>query len=774
MGLKVGWIGYGGNSWMAEDLRPIIEELDMELFTIHEHENADIKWNKDTWLDELKKADIIISPSNYTKQPAKSANKVTQALSLGKAVICSPLPAYLEVAKKHPGSFLIADSPEEWKERFKLLKNTPSFREQLGKKALEASKDYSIDAIGKKWEALFQEIIVFHGDNQVDIVIPTYKNLRGLKLCIDSIRECTIVPYQLIVVNNGSDGEMHRYLEKQSDVKYIRKERLNFAQAVNMGVKAGDSKFVMILNDDVIVSRGWLQSMQEACTEKVGAVGLFSNCNKGWLHNYGVNIGGVELLPGTNTFEEIEPIIPQIYDYKSEKSEIKDQEWVAFFATLIPRRVFEVVGFLDESFTNSGEDVDFCKRLRKMGYNIVETYKSFVFHFGAVSRKILESEDHGSYHKADDSTQAYLKEKYEKETVVLYSGPSWETWCHNNAENGGIGGSEIWQISLAREFSKLGYRVITFCDTPEPEMWDDNVRYMHYSLYNTFIEQNYIDYFITSRTTDTLKYPVRAGKIYVMVHDIWLLSPKDQIFQDKVDKYCVLSKWHWDFFKNHHGVTDDNKMFLTSNGIYFDRYDDKDIERHPYRMFWSSSLDRGLDTLLYLFPFIKEKIPELELHVYYGMSNWEKSIRLRNNPDEVKKMEQIKEGLKQDGVHYHGRVGQKELAEAQLSSSLWAYTTSFEEVFCITAIEAQRAGVPVVASNYAGLQTTLGDSAILIGDGIKGESYSKSYREKFIEECVSVLTDKDKREHWIKKGLQNTERFSWRQTALNWQELFKA
>ena len=40
MTLKVGWVGYGGNSWMAEELRPIIEELEMELFTIHEHENA--------------------------------------------------------------------------------------------------------------------------------------------------------------------------------------------------------------------------------------------------------------------------------------------------------------------------------------------------------------------------------------------------------------------------------------------------------------------------------------------------------------------------------------------------------------------------------------------------------------------------------------------------------------------------------------------------------------------------------------------------------------
>lgn len=773
--MKVGWIGYGGHSWQAEELRPIIEELGMELFTIHEHDNADIKWEKDTWYEHLKKAAIIIAPADYKKQPAKSANRLTQAMSMGKAVVCSPLPAYLEVAKKHPGSFLIADTPEDWKSKLSLLKNTPSFYDELCKRALEASKDYSIDVMGEKWVDVLSE-----ERDSVDIIIPTYKNLRGLKLCLDSIRECTTVPYNLIIVNNGDDEEMHDYLFNEIEYKrvYIRKKGLNFAQAINEGIKASSSKYVLFLNDDVIVSRGWLWNMVQACTGDggdgdVGAVGIFSNCDEGWLHNYKVNIGGVTLRPGTNTFEEIEPIIPDIYEFKSVVSEIKEQEWVAFYATLIPRKVVEEVGYLDEEFTNSGEDVDYCKRIRKEGYKIVQTYKSFIFHFGAVSRKILESEDQGSYHKADNKTQAYLKEKYSKETVVLYSGPSWERWSFKSIEEGGIGGSETWQIALAREFDKLGYRVISFCDSPADEMWDGNIKYRHYGAFSKFAEENRMDYFITSRTTDSLKRRVRSGKVYVMVHDIWLLSQKEQLFQEKVDKYCVLSQWHWDFFKNHHGVTDDNKMFMTSNGIYFDRYNIAGIERHPYRMFYSSSPDRGLDSLLYLFPFIKEKIPELELHVYYGFDNWEKSIKQNNKTHELKKLEEIKKGLEQEGVHYHGRVNQTVLAEAQLSSTLWAYPTDFEEVFCITGIEAQRAGCVVVASNYAALQTTLGDSAILIGNGTKGESYTKEYRDKFVEECVSIFKDKEKREHWVKKGFENTELFSWEKTALNWQNLFK-
>ena len=283
--LKVGWIGYGGNSWMADDLRPIIKELGMELFTIHEHDNADIKWNKDTWLEELKKADIIIAPANYKKQPAKSANRVTQALSLGKSVICSPLPAYLEVAKKHPGSFLIADTPEDWRGRLALLKNTPSFREQLGKRALKAAEDYSIDAMGEKWDTLLQSIVP-KKDEKVDIVIPTYNNIEYLKLCLASIYRNTEIPFRIIISDAGSDEDTWKYLRTLKE-KVIGEVgcRKNYSEACNAGIKASSSEYFVILNSDVIVSKSWLKNMVKKMKTipRLAACGVLSNCDRGWL-----------------------------------------------------------------------------------------------------------------------------------------------------------------------------------------------------------------------------------------------------------------------------------------------------------------------------------------------------------------------------------------------------------------------------------------------------------------------------------------------------------
>lgn len=485
---------------------------------------------------------------------------------------------------------------------------------------------------------------------------------------------------------------------------------------------------------------------------------------------------GIQLVPGMK-IEQMRGHLNELDTHMEDSNRVnkgifKEQEWVAGYATMYSREAIDRVGLFDEGFKNGCEDLDLCKRLKKYDYKIGQALDSFVFHFGGISRGAYQIEAKKKYDEEDRYNHLYLNEKYSKENVVLYSGPSWEKWDFRNVDTGGIGGSETWQVWLAREFVKLGYRVKSFCDCPEPGLMDGGVEYRHYTDYNRYIEQNFIDYFISSRTTDPFKLPLRAGKTFVQIHDIFLLSDRYQILLDEVDKFCVLSNWHRKFAGEYHGIPD-NKFELMANGLDFSRYDGKKVERNPFRLFYSSSADRGLDTLLYLFPFMKEEIPQLELHIFYGFNTWEAAVKQRNNSDEIRQMEEIKKAMKQPGVFNHGRINQKELAIEQLKSSLWAYCTDFEETFSITAIEAQRAGCPVIATNYAGLQTTVGDSGILIGGGRKGESYTKEYREKFVAECIDILIDRKKWQEWSERGFKNTEKYSWANVARMWQELFK-
>jgi GT2 family glycosyltransferase len=760
--LKVYYLGYGGHAHYAEALRPIIESLEMQLITIHEWDTADVKWELSTWKPELQKADIVICPTDPAKFPSKSQNKLTQALSMGKPVVCSSLDAYKIVEQKHPGCCLFADTPEEWKEQLRKLKEDPKLRERMAEKGLRAAQDYHIDRIGEKWIGVITNL------DKVDIIIPTYKNLRGLRHCL----ECTNVKCRIIVVNNGSSDEVHKYLEQQGDITYIKKAPLNFAQAVNEGIKAGTGKYVMVLNDDVIVSKGWLRTMVETCKGDIGAVGPLSNCDKNWLHSYTLNIGGIDLLPGTNTFEEIEPIIPQIYDFKSPYEEKPEREWVAFYCTLIRRDVLEKTGLLNEEFVNSGEDVDLCYRIKKQGFKIVQDYRAFVFHFGAISRKMLEQEDSGSYHEADKKTNAHLSYLWNKKSVMIYSGPAWERFDFRNLETTGIGGSEVWLTMLSRELSKLGYRVTVFADCPQLEIKDGEVLWLHYGEYTRWAEQHWTDYAILSRTTDPLRIPLRAGKVFVQIHDVWMLSDKSQLFLDKVTKYCALSEWHSTFASDYHGIPKD-RMAITANGIDLKRFDDIQVERNPYRLHWSSSWDRGLDNVLYLWPFLKEEIPEIELHVFYGTLNWRESCKLKNDQEGLKKIDELEKAVKQPGIFTYGRVTQKVLAEEIKKSSLLLYPSWFSETFFITGIECQYAGVPVICNKYAGVITTFGNSAIMLGNGDALWPFTKEGREAFLNETLSILQDREKWQEWSDKGRENAKKYSWENCALRWKRLFE-
>jgi glycosyltransferase involved in cell wall biosynthesis len=92
---------------------------------------------------------------------------------------------------------------------------------------------------------------------------------------------------------------------------------------------------------------------------------------------------------------------------------------------------------------------------------------------------------------------------------------------------------------------------------------------------------------------------------------------------------------------------------------------------------------------------------------------------------------------------------------------------------CITAVECQYADVPIIANKYAGLTTTLGDSAILLGDGNSHWPYTLEGRKQFLDKTLSLLTNGDKWSEWSTKGIENAKRYSWKNCALRWKKLFE-
>lgn len=607
----------------------------------------------------------------------------------------------------------------------------------------------------------------------VSIIIPSYKNCAYLRQAIESVKRNT-KNYELIVVNSGDDEETRAYLteeSKQGNLTLIdTKERRSFSQAVNRGlrwVQERSNNDVVILNNDVIVGKNWLQPLQDSPFDITNPL---SNCDMGWIHTQEIIVDQptirVNLHPNMSLGDvDFETMLEQEGRSGLVSRNQPYHSWVAFYATYVRHSVLDATGYLDETFVNGGEDYDFCRRAVKQGFTCGHNFASWVFHYGGKTRKVSENENYEQHHKEDEYNNAIMRAK-EKPTICIYTGPAWERWTINSINTTGIGGSETCAAMLAREFVKRGYRSVLIGDCEGQEGVIDGVEYLNHTRWDEFKEANYIDYLISSRCVRPLAHSIKNGKNYVWSHDIFIpeMMYRHPEHSEKVNKFICLSPWHVQFFSQHHQVPT-SQIFIQGNGLDLSRYDNyANVEKDPYRLFYSSSPDRGLLTLLKQFAVLKKEFPKLNLHVYYGFFNWKSAIEQRKNPQELEHLRQIEEFMKQDGVYYHDRVSQKVLAEEQMKASLWVYPTEFTETCCITAAEAMLAGAVPVCTTLAALSSTVPD-----GCGVKVQK-----PDECLKATATLLQHPKMQERFRAKGrefvLQNC---GWSKVADNWIQMFK-
>lgn len=164
------------------------------------------------------------------------------------------------------------------------------------------------------------------------------------------------------------------------------------------------------------------------------------------------------------------------------------------------------------------------------------------------------------------------------------------------------------------------------------------------------------------------------------------------------------------------------------------------------RLQYSSSWDRGLDNLLTILPWVKEKCPDVNLHIYYGISGWIESARSRNDTHALKLIDNLQKQIEdmKDYVTVHNRINQKELSLEWRKTWCWLYMTQFTETFCLTAKEAQASATPIVCSDIGALKTTVGQFGMQIPF-----PYSREGRQTAIDEVCKLYHD---REHWIDRA----------------------
>lgn len=348
--------------------------------------------------------------------------------------------------------------------------------------------------------------------------------------------------------------------------------------------------------------------------------------------------------------------------------------------------------------------------------------------------------------------------------IVFFIGNGVEEWTPQTIKKTGMGGSETMAYHQAKNLVALGHKVRVYSGVGE---WGEGI-YDSVEYYKTEKYQNLnCDVLIVSRYADKLAdlYNITAKLKLLWVHDVYAINATNELLL-KADRILSLTQWHKNFLITKHNIHPD-QVVVTRNGIDLSRFD-KDIIKNKFKCVNSSSPDRSWAILLEVWPQIKSQVPEAELHLYYGFKNWSYSAQFHPGQAElIARLEQHISELSSLGVVYHDRVSQEKLSEEFLSAGAWIHPTWFTETSCITAMEAQAAGLRMITSSIGALNETVSDR----GDLIPGDWTSQEYKNQFVNLVIKAL-QKENNYDRLQLRQYAIENFGLEKLAQEWNDMF--
>ena len=310
--------------------------------------------------------------------------KIYEYLSAGKPVVATQLPELIPIAHEVPGAGLwLADSPAGFCDALTQALAEASLSEGERLARIQARQAY---ARGQSWasRALAFAAALKTCDSQAprtSAVVVAYNQWALTARCLESLTAGSDDDsLEIIVVDNASADEtpaqllaweaQQRALGRPHRV-LLQDRNLGFGGGVNVGLRAASGDYLVVLNNDLILTPGWARGLRRHF-ERNPRLGIICPTTN--------NIGNEAQvwLPGDSIDEVLTAARRRTLMHAGQTIPL----WVvAFFCVMMPRGVYEAVGELDEAyFPGYYEDDDYCYRVRAAGYEIGCAEDVFVYH----------------------------------------------------------------------------------------------------------------------------------------------------------------------------------------------------------------------------------------------------------------------------------------------------------------------------------------------------------------------------------------------------------
>lgn len=328
-------------------------------------------------------------------------------------------------------------------------------------------------------------------------------------------------------------------------------------------------------------------------------------------------------------------------------------------------------------------------------------------------------------------------------------------WDADIAKNKSMGGSEIAAIEMAYWLHKKSGRPVKVFNMREDRKTCDGVEYIPAKEVNDYMAKNKPWFNVNWRHN----IKVTDAPTFVWCHDLQTAGAEITAHYEKI---MCLTPFHKRYMMATQGVPE-NKIYLTRNGLNPKRFRPIDhAKKDPNKFVFSSSPDRGLDRAMLVLDKVRERHPDIKLHVFYGIEHLDqyglKDLRVR--------LSAMFEERK-DWVIYHGATQQDQLMKEFETASYCVQPSDWIETSMISSMEQLCAGIYQIRRAVGGCVDTMrravdGNMATLIDSNcITPEEY-----HIYVDATLKAMDEQAYKR--IEGVVADPNTYSWESVAEQW------